>query len=556
MIYYKFSFSKPHKQLLAVETILDSGQKSFIDVHLPAWRPGRYELQNFAKNIIDFECFGQNSEPLSFIKINKSTWRISTSPFKTIHIKYNYFATQMDAGGSWLDEELLYVNPINLCLFVEDRLHEPVEVVIELPTGYQIACGKSFIWKENIGYTAHFNNFHELVDMPWVAASSLSNTIINVQGIDYHLWFYGIEPSNTKQLIVDFGKFIDLQVHTMKPVPFEDYHFIFIILPYRHYHGVEHRNSTIITLGPTTDFYLESFQQDLLGISSHELYHAWNICKIRPAELSPYQFLAPAYFETGFVAEGITTYLGDKFLWQSGVYTTAQYLQELNNILKRHLENEGNYHLSLADSSIDLWVDGYIPTAPMRRVSIYDKGCVAAFILDLEIQQHSQGQYDIHEVMRRMWQEFNNPNIGYSSADFLTIVEQLIGQGMQHWYKECILGKTNLIDYLGEITKNSSFKLHSFEANTTSEKYYGIRLHHLNNRLFIEKIDINSPVDDLLAKNDEILRINNQFSQEYQLLFDAPQLQLDILRHGIHKTIHIERTNQEYFVQYSLRSSN
>ncbi len=553
MIKYKIYFSKPHKQLLTVETILDSGQESFIDVHLPAWRPGRYELQNFAKNIINFECFSQNNETLSFTKINKNTWRIRTASNKTIHIKYNYIAAQMDAGGSWFDDELLYVNPINLCMFVENRLDETVELIIELPNSYQIACGRLFVWQENIGYTVRFNDFYELVDMPLVASPYLTNIQIDVKGFPYHLWFYGIEPSNSEQLVSDFRKFIHLQVSTMESVPFEDYHFIFLILPYRHYHGVEHRNSTIITLGPSTDFYLESFQQDLLGISSHELYHAWNICKIRPKELSPYQFFSATYFDTGFIAEGITTYLGDLFLWKSGVYSDEQYLIEFNNILKRHLENDGNYHLSLADSSLDLWVDGYIPTASSRRVSIYDKGCIAAFILDLEIQQYSQGQFDIHELMRRMWHEFNNPNVGYSLTDFLRIVEQLIDQKTNHWYQECILGKTNLVDYLREITTNSKFELHAFEAATTSEKNYGVRLHHLNNRLFIEKVDINSLADNLLAKNDEILKINNQFPQEYQLLFNLPQLKLEILRHGTQKTIHLERTNEEHFVQYVIR---
>src|SRR3989304_7536298 len=116
----------------------------------------------------------------------------------------------------------------------------------------------------------------------------------------------------------------------MKDFPFETYHFFFQILPTKFYHGVEHLNSTVIALGPSYNLMKGDLYEDLLGVSSHELFHAWNIKNIRPKEMHPYDYTKENYSKLGYVCEGVTTYYGDLFLYRSGVYSEFDYLKTVH----------------------------------------------------------------------------------------------------------------------------------------------------------------------------------------------------------------------------------
>ena len=199
--------------------------------------------------------------------------------------------------------------------------------------------------------------------------------------------------------------------------------FLYQLLPYKHYHGVEHQNSTVITLGPAELLMTEALYKEFLGVSCHELFHAWNIKSIRPAEMQPYDYSRENYFRTCYVAEGVTTYYGEYLLARAGVRTAAQYFEELNAVLRKHFDDRGRDNLSLADASMDLWLDGYKPGVPDRKVSVYHKGALVALLLDLTLRRLSQHQRSLDDVMRRLYQEFGQTGIGYTEADYQRIVD-------------------------------------------------------------------------------------------------------------------------------------
>jgi len=181
-----------------------------------------------------------------------------------------------------------------------------------------------------------------------------------------------------------------------------------------------------------------------LGVSSHELFHAWNICKIRPQEMMPYDLTQENYFETGFVVEGVTTYFGDLFLAQSGVFSATEYIKELGAVLKRHFEQDGRAVQSLLESSYDLWLDGYTPSIPDRRVSIYQKGALVALLLDLTIRLKHQHQKSLNDVMKLMWERYGKTGIGYTLGDYRTVCELVYGDSLKVYFDECIAGASPL----------------------------------------------------------------------------------------------------------------
>jgi predicted metalloprotease with PDZ domain len=446
-MHYHISTSDIHTQFIDITYTISDNEQSEIDIQLPAWRPGRYELQNFAKNIQFIEAISNTGQKLNIHKITKDRWRIETDGQKQLQVRYAYYAVVQNAGTSYIDDNYWYLNFINFCFYTEGRIDEPCTITLDLPKNYEIACGLKTI----APHTLKANDFYELVDCPLLASKTLQHASYTVQDIVFHVWIQGNISPDWKRILDHFTAFSKEQVAMMGDFPEKDFHFLNLILPTPYYHGVEHRNSTMVVLGP--DEATEELYNDLLGVSSHELFHAWNIIRIRPAELLPYDFTKENYFQTCFVAEGCTTYYGDLFLRRAGVFDDASYLKELYVYMKRHFENSGEAHQSLLESSFDLWLDGYEKGIPNRKVSVYHKGALVALILDLHLRQISNHIHSLDTVMQHMWQKFGKPFIGYTLEDYIEIVESIAGENLDWYWNTCIRSNEPLESLLTEKLK-------------------------------------------------------------------------------------------------------
>src|SRR6476659_10108647 len=204
-----------------------------------------------------------------------------------------------------------------------------------------------------------------------------------MNGHTFFLHFVGECRPDFKKLKKDFRAFTKKQIEFWGDFPVQEYHFLFQVLPAKFYHGVEHQRSTVIAIGPGYAINSGSTYDDILGVSCHELFHTWNVKTIRPVEMHPYNLTRENYARTGYVYEGFTTYYGDKLLLNSKVFSVKQYFTTLQERLVKHFHNYGRYNLSVADSSWETWLDGYVPGAPYRKTSIYDEGNLVAFMLDV-----------------------------------------------------------------------------------------------------------------------------------------------------------------------------
>ena len=205
---YIVSYQKPNTHYIDIEYIIDNVNSEKIEIQLPAWRPGRYELANFAKNIQKWEAFDPNGKPLSSKKITKDLWEVETKGNSTIHIKYNYFANEINAGSSYLDDKQLYINGVNCFLYVPERINEECELELIIPKDYKVASGL----KEITQHQFKCADFHQLVDSPLIASNSLQHHTYNESGVKFHLWFQGECKPNWKLLENDFRKFSKAQI--------------------------------------------------------------------------------------------------------------------------------------------------------------------------------------------------------------------------------------------------------------------------------------------------------------------------------------------------------
>ncbi|WP_201985781.1 M61 family metallopeptidase [Hymenobacter rubidus] len=509
MIHYHVSFENPLTFYLQIQLTLDVAADATapLELQLPAWRPGRYELQNFAQKIqrviVEDAASGQ---PLPYRKLTKDRWEVLEAAGRSIRVRYNFYAHQMDAGGSWLDESQLYLNPVQALMYAEGRQLEECELTLALPEGWQVACGL----KQTAPHVLSAKDFDQLADSPLIASPTLTHQEYEAGGLPFHVWAQGEALVNWPKLLADFKAFSEEQLTMFGGFPVVDYHFLNQFLPYKHYHGVEHNNSTVITLGPAELIMSEGLYKELLGVSCHELFHTWNIKSIRPAEMQPYDYSRENYFRTCFIAEGITTYYGEYLLARSHVRTPAQYFEELNIVLRKHYDDAGGENLSLADASMDLWLDGYKNGVPDRKVSVYHKGALAALILDLTLRQLSGHSHSLDDVMRRLYEEFGKTGIGYTEADYVRIVNEVTGRDMHAYFDKFIYGTAPLQEPLDRVLHTVGCQLLVGENASASEGHFGFRTVVKNERTEVTAIWPNSPAAAALTVDDEIVAVNGR----------------------------------------------
>ena len=509
MIYYYLSFENPLTAYLQVQLTLEvpADAPQPLELQLPAWRPGRYELQNFAQKVQRVEVEdAQSGEALPYRKTTKDRWTVANTAGRTVRVRYNFYAHQMDAGGSWLDEDQLYLNPVQALLYAEGRQHEPCQVQLALPDAWHIACGLP----QSAPSTLAAESFDQLVDAPFIASPTLLQRTYEVQGIPFHIWMQGACVPDWQRIITDFRAFTVENLAVFGDFPVSDYHFLNQILPYKHYHGVEHHNSTVITLGPAELLMAPALYKELLGVSCHELFHTWNVKSIRPAEMQPYDFTRENYFRTCYIAEGVTTYYGDYLLARAGVFSAAQYFTELNGVLHKHFDSHGHQNLSLADASMDLWLDGYKPGAPDRKVSVYHKGALVALLLDLTLRQLSQHQRSLDDVMRRLYEEFGKTGVGYTEDDYQRVVREVAGRAMQTYFDKFVYGTAPLEEPLNKALRFVGCTLRFSENGSVSESVFGFRAAVRNERAEVTDILPGTPAANVLAVDDEILAVNGR----------------------------------------------
>ncbi len=455
---------------------------------LPAWRPGRYELQNFAKNVLHFSAKNADNKPVAFTKITKDLWELAA---EASSIAIEYYAAVQDAGSSFVDQNYLYVNFVNCVLHPRGHLEQPVKVFIEAPTHFGYACGLTAQQNNGI-FSLSADSYFELYDSPFIASPYCQSAGYQVGGYNFLLHFVGEYSPNFKVLLPKFEAFTALQIAVMGGFPEQAYHFIHYILPHSYYHGVEHGRSTMLVLGPDSEG--DGLNDDILGLCSHELFHAWNICKIRPKQLLPYNFSQEQYFDTGFVVEGVTTYLGDLFLLHSGVLNKQSYLKELNAVCFRHFLKQDTAGQSLVETSIDLWVDGYVAGVPGKKVSIYNKGALVAMMLDVMIRERHGHKKSLYDVMRAMWQQFGQPGIGYSLQDYKNQAESVLGENLDGYFDHCILSNKPIQTIFNQCLAKIGLLLVVDDDSTAIEELPGFEENDFSKAFFEKIIRINNAV--------------------------------------------------------------
>ncbi|MCZ2443621.1 MAG: PDZ domain-containing protein [Flavobacteriales bacterium] len=556
MISYRLT-GQPASQLISFEILIPDVNEGVLLLQLPAWRPGRYELGNFSRNVFKVQAKDTEENQLEICKKTKESWAVTVPRTGAVIIRYDYYAALLNAGSTWVNEEQLYVNPVNCFLYAEGREDEACELKLYLPDKWRIATGLKG-WDQP-GYTLFAKDFDQLADSPFIASPDIQHHRFPVNELDVHLWFQGPCKPDFQLIENDFSKFILAQIRTFGDFPEKTYHFLFQITAYKSYHGVEHENSTVCMIGPSYQVFKESYE-DFLGLSSHEFYHSWNIKKIRPVEMMPYDFTKENYYHTGYVAEGVTTYMGDMMLYRSGMFSQQQFFTCIQTWLNKHFHNYGRFNMPVADASFDLWVDGYEPGVPNRKTSIYNEGALIALLTDILIIQHSNGKQTLHDAMSYLYDVFAKKKKGYSQDDYLQVISRFAGDDTRPFFEKYVWGTTDFEPILKNAFEKMGLVLIQSPSPFLSERKFGFRLQEGSAK--VSQIAPDSPVaktglkcgDTIIAVNN--MSINANLNQWLDYFADEPLSILTQLADNRIRSFHLQSIDREFFPLYSVKAAS
>ena len=538
MIHYRISCPNPASQFLQIELRFSCLANEKVQLQLPAWRAGRYQIANYAQNLRVFTASNSEGELIPFTKTTKDRWELLAPDEPLIHITYEYWAGKMDAGSAWVDDQQVYVNLVNCCFELLGRSTEPIAVQLDLDDYPQRAVTLT----QTEASTWMAENYQILADATVLAAKKLHRETYTVGSTQFHVWFHGEIHFDSSNFIHQLQAFTSRMMEDFGSFPEPEYQFIFQLLPYPHYHGVEHRRGTVITFGPATSLQVEKALEELLGISCHELYHAWNVCRIRPKELLPYDFSKETYTKAGLVLEGVTTYFGDLYLLKSGAYDLPTYLRHLEKIVQREAAHYGWKNASIEESSIDLWLDGYVLGVPDRKVNIYSHGALICLCLDAQLLQEGSS---LAQVMSGMWENFGLPLKGYELQDFEKEIadRSADSEKITHFFDEFVRGREDLFPVLENCLQELGIFIRRDETENSVFNQIGIQV---NAQQVIQKIHPESIAHRHVMANDLLLSID--------LHPDALHWELEVERQGRRIHLSFAKEAQNFYPQLRLEA--
>jgi len=408
----------------------------YLDVALPAWRPGRYQIQNYARNVRDFRATDQAGRPLAWEKLDKSTWRIQCSAAREVRISYAYYANTLDAGSTLWNDEELYWNGTNLLMYVVGKKDLPARLSLTLPNDWRCAYPLKKV-AEPFVYEAP--DYDTLADAPGIASPTLNVVRFDHAGTTYHLAFQGLVGSLPTELVESVRRIVAVTVEMFGgEAPFTDYWFLYHIVPGGRFHGVEHMNSTSITV-PANAF--EEQLRRFYSISAHEFFHAWNVKRIRPHVLGPFDYSQEVYTRNLWVVEGVTSYYDDLLCRRAGVLSVEDYLSALGSTIAAQQRAPGRLVTPVSAASFDAWLT---PDDNNVRVDFYTKGALVALLLDLDIRRRTNGAKSLDDVMRWLYTTYAERGRGYPENGMQLAVEAVVGVSYADFFARYVDGTDEL----------------------------------------------------------------------------------------------------------------
>jgi predicted metalloprotease with PDZ domain len=518
--------ARPHTHLFEVDVAIkrtaDAPQEELLV--MPVWTPGSYLIREFARNVQDFAASTAANQPLKWEKTNKNTWRVVTNGARDWHATYRVYANELSVRTSELNSAHAFWNNANLLMYLEGFLNSPSTVHVLAPDVWKVATGLPAVLGQKNIFRAE--NFDVLYDSPF-EASNFKTVVFNVKGIPHRIVIDGEGNYDPERMRRDVQKIVETQVEVMGgEIPYRDYTFI-LHLRANAGGGLEHLNSTALgyprfgfkiqtgdratSASPAATTTPERDYRGFLSLVSHEFFHLWNVKRIRPDALGPFDYTKENYTKLLWVAEGITDYYADLLVRRAGLITENEYLTATARAIQTLQNTPGRKEQTVEDSSFDTWIKFYRQdeNSINSQVSYYDKGAILGLLLDLEIRQRSKNGKSLDDVLRYLYVEFFKKNRNYTPADFQKACELMAGSSLEDFFNRYVRG-TEELNYSVAL-EAAGLRLDTTGTGTGDEKvYFGADVAQEEDRLIVRRVYAGSPAyEQGLNAGDQIVALDN-----------------------------------------------
>lgn len=504
-IRHSIRFPNPETHYAEVEVVVPTGSRDSIDLMMAVWTPGSYLVRDYSGKVESEQATTLDGRALPFHKSSKNRWTVETTGQDSVRFTYRLYCREMSVRSNWVEADFAII--VGAATFFTVAAEEggfidaAHEVTLELPS----AWGDSHSSLARTEATYRAADFHELLDTP-IVAGNLAEYAFDVDGVPHTLVNLGEGGVwDGPRSAADVETITRAEIDFWGGTPYANYSYLNAITEARG--GLEHKSSTLVMASryatETRDAYL-----GWLYLISHEFFHTWNVKRLRPIELSDFDYERETYTTGLWVAEGLTSYYDPLIVLKAGLSTREEYLKELSRELGVLESTPGRLTQSLTASSFDAWVKFYRRSENTANsvVSYYGKGALVGWLLDVEIRRLTNDEKSLDDVMRLAYERYSG-DTGYTQQQFRDVASEVAGSDLSAWISE-------RVDQPGELSYDTALEWFGLRFAPPKEDeeptaWLGITTQQVDGRLTAVTVIRDSPAHKAgINPEDEILAIN------------------------------------------------
>ena len=504
---YSLRMPKPQNHYYHVEMELSNIKSKEVNVKMPIWAPGSYLAREFAKHVNLVKAYDENGKDLIVKKTDKNTWKVTRENASKITINYEVYAFELSVRTSFLDLTHGFVSGSGVFMYVEGCKAKsgtvevfPHESFSKITTALE-PVAESIASDGSVKYT--FEDYDQLLDCP-IEIGNQKEFSFQAAGITHHVAMYNFGNYNIPKLKEDMAKVVKGATSVFGENPNKEYTFI-IHNVVNAQGGLEHRNSTVLSVNRWT--YDGPKYKNFLKLVAHEYFHLWNVKRIRPVELGPFNYDSENYTSLLWVMEGFTSYYEKMILLKEGIYSKEEFLDKMFSSLNYVEGSVGSRVQPVSHASFDAWIKAYRPNenSSNTTMSYYSRGSVIAMMLDSKIIQKYKGKKSLDDFMQLIYNKYYlKKGRGFSETEFKTELSSFIGENMDDFYAKYIDG-TEIPDYNAQFSPIGLNVAYVGESKPS----VGLSLSQSGGKTIVKGIRSNSAAEDAgLSVNDEVIGFN------------------------------------------------
>lgn len=502
---FTLSFPEPQTHYVKVEMEIDS-RSSELELRMPVWAPGSYLVRDFSRNLEQLDATDASGKKAAVIRTAKNGWKLTGLKKGRVRVTYMVYGYELTVRTSFIDAEHAYLNGTSIFLFAEPNIKEKQIVKVIPHSSWKKMSVALDPMSASNPWEVSAVDYDELVDSPFEIGN---HTVLsfNAAGIPHEVALFGEANYDAEKLKKDMARIVEECTEIFGSHPCKRYLFIVHNLPSGG-GGLEHLNSTTLQTGRWS-YGSESSYNGFLSLVAHEYFHLWNVKRLRPVPLGPFDYSAENYTSLLWIAEGFTAYYDDLIVRRCGFTTEADYLKTLAGNISYSDNIRGREYQTLAESSFDAWIKFYKPSENSNNstVSYYTRGAALGALLDLSIRRNTKGAKSLDDVFREMYNQYAlKLNRGYTEQEFIDMVNKVSGSNYSGFFARFVRG-TDKFDFPAEL---EGFGLQLRDLNTGAGiPWLGINTNTAGGKLNVSSIDRGSPAWKAgVNVNDELIAVD------------------------------------------------